>query len=366
MAFFKNAIYFLATRINFANFEAYSNSVKKNLIAGFTVVILLISCHKEEKILDILSDYNSSMELQGYHFGDKLELPEEVKKNAEAISITLGNKEISNLMIDPVFFTLGDNKAIFNIKTKNGESLTQEATINVFTKNPEETISYQIVAEYPHDPENFVQGFQLEGNIIYESDGGKGVSKLLKYTLGATTPLALTRQREKDFSEGCTIVGNKIIQLTWQSKKGYVYDKNSLKLLSEFTYPNLLGEGWGLTYDGENLIASDGSKHLFFLDPENPSRLVKTVAVAGNTRTYTQLNELEYHNGFIYANVWGKPVILKINPDSGEVVGKLDLRGIAKKNTKGENDVLNGIAFKGENMLVTGKNWTKIYEIALK
>lgn len=340
--------------------------MKENLLAGFTAVILLISCHKDEKILDVLSDYNNSMELKGYHFGDKLNLPEEVKDNAETISITLGEKETSDLTVNPKFFTLGDNKAVFNIRTKNGESLTQEATINVFTKKPEETISFQIVAEYPHDPGNFVQGFQLEGNTIYESDGGKGESKLLKYILGTTTPLAVVQQPEQDFSEGCTIVGNKIIQLTWQSKKGFIYDKNSLKLLSEFKYPNLLGEGWGLTYDGKNLIASDGSKQLFFLNPENPSQLIKTVAVAGNTHIYAQLNELEYHNGFIYANVWGKPIILKINPESGEVVGKLDLRGIAKKNTKGENDVLNGIAFKGENMLVTGKNWTKIYEIAIK
>lgn len=238
-------------------------------------------------------------------------------------------------------------------------------TSNTFAQKPEETISFQIVAEYPHNPENFVQGFQLEDNIIYESNGGKEESKLIKYILGTTVPLAIAEQSEKDFSEGCTIVGNKIFQLTWQSKKGFIYDKKSLRLLSEFTYPKLLKEGWGLTYDGKNLIASDGSKQLFFLDPENPSRLIKTLAVAG-TRSYTQLNELEYHDGFVYANVWGKPVILKINPENGEVVGKLDLRGIAKKNTKGENDVLNGIAFKGENMLITGKNWTKIYEIVLK
>ncbi|WP_390453311.1 glutaminyl-peptide cyclotransferase [Chryseobacterium sp. Alg-005] len=340
--------------------------MKKKLIAGFTAVIVLTSCHKDKEILDVLSDYNTSMERKGYHFGDELELPEEVKQNINAISMTLGNKETSDLIIDPAFFTLGDNKTVFNIQTKNGKTLSQEATINVFTKIPEKTISYQIVAEYPHDPENFVQGFQLEGNTVYESDGGKGESKLLKYMLGTTTPLAVTQQSENDFSEGCTIVGNKIIQLTWKSKKGFIYDKNSLKLLSEFKYPNELGEGWGLTYDGKNLIVSDGSKQLYFLEPDTPSRLIKTIAVAGNSRTYTQLNELEYHNGFIYANVWGKHVILKINPDNGEVVGKLDVRGIAKKNTKGENDVLNGIAFKGENMLITGKNWTKIYEIAIK
>ena len=162
------------------------------------------------------------------------------------------------------------------------------------------------------------------------------------------------------------IIGDKVYQLTWKSKKGYIYDKSSLKLLSEFAYPNVLGEGWGLTYDGKNLIASDGSKLLYFLDPNEPSKVIKYIAVAGSTQAYDQLNELEYHNGFIYANVWQKPIILKINPANGEVVGTFDFTEITRQNTKGSDDVLNGIAFKGENMLVTGKNWPKIYEVQIK
>lgn len=244
--------------------------------------------------------------------------------------------------------------------------MNQDATINVFAKNPEKNIAYQIVAEYPHDPKNFVQGFQAEGNTIYESDGQNGSSQILKYTLGTTTPLASTKQAPEDFSEGSTIVGDKVYQLTWQSKKGYIYDKSSLKLLSEFAYPNVLGEGWGLTYDGKSLIASDGSKLLYFLDPNDPSKLIKYIAVAGSSQAYDQLNELEFHNGFLYANVWQKPIILKINPTTGEVVGTFDFTEIAKQNTKGTDDVLNGIAFKGENMLVTGKNWPKIYEVVIK
>ena len=105
---------------------------------------------------------------------------------------------------------------------------------------------------------------------------------------------------------------------------------------------------------------------MYFLDPNDPSKLIKHIAVAGSSQAYDQLNELEYHNGFIYANVWQKPIILKINPKNGEVVGKFDFTEIAKQNTKGSDDVLNGIAFKGENMLITGKNWSKIYEVAVK
>ncbi|WP_267402539.1 MULTISPECIES: glutaminyl-peptide cyclotransferase [unclassified Chryseobacterium] len=340
--------------------------MKKNIIAGFAAVLMLASCNNDKKVLDTLADFNNSKETIGYHFGDKLDLPKDITDKAETITISFGDKEMTSLTIDPKFYTLGDNAVTFNIKTKGGETLTQDATINVFAKNPEKNIAYQIVAEYPHDVKNFVQGFQVEGNTIYESDGQNGSSQILKYTLGTTTPLVATKQAPEDFSEGSTIVGDKVYQLTWQSKKGYVYDKASLKLLSEFPYPNVLGEGWGLTYDGKYLIASDGSKLLYFLDPKDPSKMVKYIAVAGNTEAYDQLNELEYHNGFIYANVWQKPIVLKINPANGEVVGKFDFTDIAKQNTKGSDDVLNGIAFKGENMLVTGKNWPKIYEVQIK
>ena len=128
----------------------------------------------------------------------------------------------------------------------------------------------------------------------------------------------------------------------------------------------MIGEGWGLTYDGKELILSDGTKNLYFINPENPSKVLRTIAVASNTEGYDQLNELEYHNGSIYANVWHKPIILQINPANGEVIGILDLTNIVKQNSSGGEDVLNGIAFKGENMLVTGKNWNKIYEITVK
>ena len=327
---------------------------------------LLVSCNKDKEILNTLNDYNISQEAKGYHFGDKLDLPKEVTNNAESISISFGDKETSSLTVDPKFFTLGDNAVTFIIKKKGGETLNQDATINVFAKNPEAKLNFEIIKEYPHDPKNFVQGFQIEGNTIYESDGQLGESRILKYTLGSTTPIAETKQPSDIFSEGCAIVGDKIYQLTWQNKKGFIYDKNSLKLLSEFPYPNVMGEGWGLTSDGKNLIASDGTKNIYFLSVSDPSKMVRYISVAGNTEAYDQLNELEYHNGFIYANVWMKPFILKINPENGEVVGKFDFTEIAKQNTTDTDNVLNGIAFKGENMLITGKLWSKIYEVSIK
>ena len=340
--------------------------MKKKFLIGFAALLLVMSCNNNDKVLNALADYNNGMVSEGYHFGDKITLPKEVTDNAESIVVSFGEKETANLTIDPNYFTLGDNAVTFNIKTKSGETLTQDATINVYSKSPETLINYEIVAEYPHDPKNFVQGFQIDGNTIYESDGQHGASQILKYNLGDTKPIVATTQPEEFFSEGSTIVGDKVYQLTWQSKKGFIYDKNTLTLQSEFPYPNVMGEGWGLTYDGKNLIASDGTKNLYFLNPKDPSQMVKFISVAGTNSVYEKLNELEYHKGFIYANVWQKPIILKINPANGEVVGKFDFTEIVKQNTKGEDDVLNGIAFKGDNMLVTGKNWSKIYEVAIK
>ncbi|MBU8881870.1 glutaminyl-peptide cyclotransferase [Kaistella sp. DKR-2] len=337
----------------------------RNLIAVLAFT-LLFSCNKDKEILNTLNEYNTTMEAKGYHFGDALALPKEVTDNAESISISFGDKETSSLVVDPKFFTLGDNAVTFNIKKKNGEFLTQDATINVFAKNPEAKLSYEIVKDYPHDPKNFVQGFQIEGNVIYESDGQNGSSRIMKYNLGTTTPLVSTPQSAEIFSEGAAIVGDKVYQLTWKNKKGFVYNKSDLSLIREFAYPNVIGEGWGLTYDGKNLILSDGTKNIYFLDVNDPSKIVRYISVAGSTEAYEQLNELEYHNGFIYANVWQKPIILKINPANGEVVGKFDFSEIAKRHTTNEDDVLNGIAFKGDNMLVTGKNWDKIYEVVIK
>ena len=340
--------------------------MKLRIISTLFCFVLLISCNKDKEILNTLNDYNLSMESKGYHFGDALQLPKEVTDNAESVTISFGDKETSKLIVDPQFFTLGDNAVTFNIKKKGGETLTQDATINVFAKNPEAKLSYEIIKEYPHDPKNFVQGFQIEGNMIYESEGQLGQSRIMKYQLGTTTPIAETPQAGNVFSEGCTIIGDKIYQLTWQNKIGFIYDKNSLKLLSQFNYPNVMGEGWGLTYDGKNLIASDGTKNIYFLDPADPSKMIRYISIAGNTEAYDYINELEYHNGFIYANVWQKPIVLKINPANGEVVGTFDFTSIAKQNTTDNDDVLNGIAFKGENMLITGKLWSKIYEVAIK
>lgn len=328
-------------------------------------VLFLFSCSKDKEVLNDLNSYMLEREGEGFRFGDSLVIPESVKNSSSEIKISFGDKETTSMVIDPSFYSLGDNAVTFLITTPSGKVLSQDATLNVFAKEKEANLTYEIVKEYPHDPANFTQGFELEGNLVYESDGQHGSSKIIKYALGSTTPTVMTQQPQEVFSEGATIVGDKVYQLTWQNKKGFIYSKSDLKLLGEFPYPNIMGEGWGLSYNGKELIASDGTKNLYFLNAENPSELVRKISVAGYSQAYEQLNELEFHGGFIYANVWQKPIVLKINPESGEVVGTFDFTALAQKHTKGNDDVLNGIAFKGENMLVTGKNWPTIYEVKI-
>ena len=151
----------------------------------------------------------------------------------------------------------------------------------------------------------------VEGNTVYESDGMKGSSQLIKYTLGSSVPKIMAKQPADIFSEGCTIVEDKVYQLTYQNKIGFIYDKKYFEKIIRISIARCNWRRLGLTYDGKNLIATDGSKNLYFLDVNNPSKVVKTIAVGGYSTVYNQLNELEYHKGFIYANVWHQPVILK-------------------------------------------------------
>jgi glutamine cyclotransferase len=167
------------------------------------------------------------------------------------------------------------------------------------------------------------------------------------------------------FGEGITIVGDRIIQLTWQSNVGFVYDMNSFELKEQFSYST---EGWGITYDGKQLIMSDGTKTLYFLDPSNFT-VVRQINVTDNGTVVTMLNELEYIDGEIYANVWKTDRIARISPETGEVLGWIDLDGLLAKADVGTEGtgVLNGIAYDTveKKLFVTGKNWPKIFEIKL-
>ena len=223
--------------------------------------------------------------------------------------------------------------------------------------------SYEVVNEYPHDPDAFTQGLIMEEEVLYEGTGLKGSSSLRRVNLETGDILQIHMLSDKVFGEGITIFDDRIIQLTWQSHKGFVYDKQSFDLLEEFSYPT---EGWGLTTDGTQLIMSDGSATLYFLNPET-FEVTRQVEILNGTSPVIRLNELEYINGDVYANVWHTNKIAIINPATGQVTGWIDLTGIYTPETSSSENVLNGIAYdpEGDRLFVTGKRWSQLFQIKL-
>jgi glutamine cyclotransferase len=222
--------------------------------------------------------------------------------------------------------------------------------------------SYDIVNVYPHDENAFTQGLVFEDGILFESTGLYGQSTLRRVELDTGMVIQLYALPDQFFGEGITVLDDKIIQLTWQSNRGFVYDKHSFDLLQEFSYPT---EGWGITHDDSSLIMSDGTATLYFLNPETFEK-VSQIEVY-DVGPVTELNELEFINGEVYANIWKEDKIAIINPQSGQVTGWIDLEGIQDLENLDGNDVLNGIAYDAEEdrLFVTGKGWSQLFEINL-
>lgn len=223
---------------------------------------------------------------------------------------------------------------------------------------------YEVVREFPHDAAAFTQGLLLSNADWIESTGGYGTTSIRRVDKATGKVLVKMDLAENFFGEGVAELDGKLFQLTWKSQMGFVYDSQTLRKLGSFSYS---GEGWGLTTDGTSLIMSNGSDRLLYLDPKT-FRVWRELKVRYNGNPVKLLNELEFIEGEIFANVWHSQNIVRINPVDGNVVGVIDLTGIdAKEKRRDEEHVLNGIAYdpKSREMFVTGKCWPKIYQIQL-
>jgi glutamine cyclotransferase/GNAT superfamily N-acetyltransferase len=224
--------------------------------------------------------------------------------------------------------------------------------------------TYSVVRSYPHDTSAFTQGLVLDGGKMYEGTGIRWQSSLREVDLETGDVLRSYALPSNYFGEGIAVYDEWIVQLTWQSNVGFVYDRDSLELLQTFGYPT---EGWGITYDGERLIVSDGTATLHFWDPVTFEEIGR-VDVRDGGDPVSQLNELEYVCGEVLANVWYSDSIARIDPGTGEVIGWIDLAGLlGPEERPGSGGVLNGIAFDGESgrLFVTGKLWPWLFEIEL-
>lgn len=226
------------------------------------------------------------------------------------------------------------------------------------------TYGYEVVNSWPHDAQAFTQGLVFHDGTLLESTGQQGFSSLRRVELKTGKVLQKVDVPAQYFAEGLTLFGGKIYQLTWQHKKGFIYDPENFRQVGEFRYD---GEGWGLTHDGESLIMSDGTSRLKFLDPETFG-VRRVLNVHDGATPVGKLNELEYVRGEIFANVWQEDRVARIDPKTGRVTGWIDLSGLLPESERdAETDVLNGIAYDeaGDRLFVTGKLWPKLYEIRL-
>ena len=224
------------------------------------------------------------------------------------------------------------------------------------------TFGYRVVNVFPHDRGAFTQGLAWDGGTLLESTGLYGSSSLRRVQLETGNVLKSRPLGKKLFGEGAAVAGDRVIQLTWRSGKGLIYDRESLDLLSTFV---VRGEGWGIAWDGNQLVMSDGSDTLRFLDPESFGE-TRRMRVSDGSAPVTNLNELEYIQGKIWANRYYTDEIVIIDPETGKVEGRIDLKGILKATDRKPNtDVLNGIAWDSEEnrLFVTGKRWPKLFEI---
>lgn len=223
---------------------------------------------------------------------------------------------------------------------------------------------YEIVNTYPHDPACYTQGLVYDQGMLYESCGLYGKSRLRVVKLENGKTIRETDVPKEYFTEGLALLKNKLSMLTWQEGTAFVYDKETLEQLDRFNYST---EGWGLTTDGNGLIMSDGSNRLYWLDPKT-GLAVRELHVTLNGYPMENLNELEFVNGQILANVYMTDLIFRIDPETGEVLTQIDLSGLMPEANKAKlGEVLNGIAWDavGGRLFVTGKNWDKLYEIKL-
>jgi glutamine cyclotransferase len=225
-------------------------------------------------------------------------------------------------------------------------------------------LNVKLVRAYPHDPHAFTQGLEYYGGYLYESTGIAGQSTLRKVALETGKIIQTISLPSQYFGEGLTIFHGKIYQLTWLSKKGFIYDLRSLRKIGEFPYDS---EGWGLTHDDKSLVMSDGTNKIRYIDPVSFG-VTRTLEVYAGREGVVNLNELEYVKGEILANIWHSSRIARIDARSGQVLAWIDLASIISKEHHEDEAVLNGIAYDKarDRLFVTGKNWSHLFEIKLE
>ena len=342
------------------------------LIAAAFVGSVFSSCKDDEDKVEAIG-FKLPEQGQSFGLGDEvkvqLDLPGDTK--VTSVDYLLDGKSVGKKNDGEQFaFQTKDLSLGYKLITAvvdNGAK-KDTVTINIVLKSavkPAE-FTYKVVNTYPHDTASYTQGLEYHNGRFLESTGERGSSQLRWVELQTGKAIQKIDLDKKYFGEGSAMVGNKIIMLTWQENVGFVYDGKSLALLDTFPYQNSR-EGWGLTFDGQQLIKSDGTNRIWFLNKDNYKE-EQYIDVYDNNGAVDQLNELEYIDGKIYANIYQTDKIAVINPKNGAIEQYIDLTGILSEKDRFPNtDVLNGIAWDaaGKRLFVTGKKFSKLFQISV-
>jgi glutaminyl-peptide cyclotransferase len=257
-----------------------------------------------------------------------------------------------------------DTGAVSTLTVTEAVSVTARSTVTVTLAAARPVLyDYEVVATFPHDPNAFTQGLQYVDGDLYEGTGLNGQSTLRRVELTSGSVEQQISIPEQYFGEGITVLEDRIYQLTWKSQVAFLYDRASFEQVGQFSYPT---EGWGLTYDGEDLLMSDGSATIFRRDPATFAEEGRFTVLDSGVPV-NRLNELEYIEGELWANVWQTDEIVIIDPGSGEVTGRVDFSGLLPAEDAAGADVLNGIAYDDEHdrIFVTGKLWPTLFEVQI-
>lgn len=330
---------------------------------------LVIGCKTQQGKVEFINPSNDSKILKGDKVEVKLKFP-----NAEVDSVVYSvdgdvferKTDTTTVVFDSDAYSYGNKRLSAKVYAQGKEDIAySEVTV---IPPAAKQYSFEVINTFPHDKGAFTQGLYWDQGSLYETTGQKGESTLRKVDLTSGKVLQKADMNADEFGEGMTIVGNNMYVLTWENNKGHVYDKNSFKLLKSFDYQNSK-EGWGLTYDGKRFIKSDGTNKLYFLDP---STLTETgsISVFDDNGAVEKLNELEYIDGKVYANLYygDKDEVVIIDPNTGIVEGRINFVGLYSDKRSPYDNEMNGIAYKTDSktLLVTGKHWTKLYEVRIK
>ncbi len=283
----------------------------------------------------------------------------------DSITFHKDNKKISSIHV--IEKKLGDKKITARVFKEN-KFIENSVNIRVLSKLPPKLYTYKVINEYPHDIKSYTQGLEFYNNRLFESVGLRGKSALKEIEFKSGKVIRNLPIDDAYFAEGLTLLNEKIYQLTWQSKIGFIYDIESFELIDSFQYNKSI-EGWGLCNDGNLIYKSDGTSKIWIIDPDNLKE-VGHIQVTTNKSIISKINEMEWINGKIYANTYqfNKDIILIIDPETGSVEGVVDFNGLKKKvKNHPKIDVLNGIAYNksSKTIFMTGKNWSKLFELQI-